>query len=59
MTDKDGNPYVIRSSYPEVKGVLIVAQGAASAVVREQLLSAASTLLGLSYQQIQVATYQS
>ncbi|MBQ7916671.1 MAG: hypothetical protein IJ315_07780 [Firmicutes bacterium] len=59
VTDTNGNPYVIRSTYPEVKGVLIVAQGASSAVVREQLLSAASTLLGLSYQQIQVATYQS
>lgn len=59
VTGKSGDPYVVKSTLPEVKGVLIVAEGASSAVVREQLLSAASTLLGLSYQQIQVATYQS
>lgn len=59
VTDTQGNPYVVSSTYPKVQGILIVAEGADSAVVREQLLKAASTLLGLSYQEIQVATYQS
>ena len=57
--DSEGNPYVVSATYPKVQGILIVAQGAESAVVREQLMQAASTLLGLSYQEIQVATYQS
>ncbi len=59
VTDGTGSPYVLSSRYPKIQGVLIVAQGASSAVVRGELLAAASTLLGLSYQQIQVATYQS
>ncbi len=59
VTDSEGNPYVVSATYPKVQGILIVAQGAESAVVREQLMLAASTLLGLSYQEIQVATYQS
>ena len=59
VTDSEGNPYVVSATYPKVQGILIVAQGAESAVVREQLMQAASTLLGLSYQEIQVATYQS
>lgn len=59
VTDTEGNPYVVSATYPKVQGILIVAQGAESAVVREQLMQAASTLLGLSYQEIQVATYQS
>ena len=56
----DGNeqPYVIRETTPRVQGILILAEGASSAVVREQLIAAARALLEIPVTNIHVAPYQ-
>ncbi|MBR2626643.1 MAG: hypothetical protein IKD30_00150, partial [Peptococcaceae bacterium] len=45
---------LIEETMPEIRGVLIVASGASHAVVQEQLLQAASTLLQISAEKIVV-----
>ena len=45
---------LIEETMPEIRGVLIVASGASHAVVQEQLLQAASTLLEISAEKIVV-----
>lgn len=55
---EDGNPYIIRETAPKVQGVLILAEGASSAVIKEQLIHAAQALLGIPVTNIHVAPYQ-
>lgn len=44
----DGNPFVTKESYPEVKGVVVIAEGAKSAQIREDILNAVVTAMGIA-----------
>ena len=48
------SPVLIKQRLPEVKGVVIVAEGAGDALVKERLYEAAKSLLGLSTSQIAI-----
>ena len=48
------SPVLIKQRLPEVKGVVIVAEGAGDALVKERLYQAAKSLLGLSTSQIAI-----
>ncbi len=59
QTDKravmSGNdPVVIQELYPEVKGVLVVAQGAGNAEVKHSLAQAAAAAMGVSISRVRV-----
>ena len=58
VSDASGQPYVLKETAPAIQGVLILAEGASSAVVREQLMRAAQALKGVPDTNIQVASYQ-
>ncbi|TYQ13368.1 UNVERIFIED_CONTAM: stage III sporulation protein AG [Acetivibrio alkalicellulosi] len=47
-------PIIVKELYPEVKGVVVVAEGAAEATVREGLLNAVRVLLDIPIHRIQV-----
>lgn len=48
----DGEPMVINEIYPKVKGVIVTAQGADSAAVREALINAVSAALDVEKHKI-------
>ena len=50
-----GEPFVTRSVYPEVRGVVIAAKGAVNPEVRENIIEAASTVLGIARHKVCVA----
>ena len=52
--NQGGGALLVEETMPELRGVLIVAEGAGQAKVQEQLLQAAATLLQLSTEQIVV-----
>lgn len=47
LTVSGGSPILVEQEYPEVLGVLVVADGARNAVIKEELIEAVSTLLNL------------
>ncbi len=51
-----GKPVVIKENIPEIKGVVVVAKGAASAAVRLDIVRTIQVLLGVSYDKIEVFT---
>ena len=50
----NGKPFVIKENYPEIVGVVIVAQGANNLAVKMNLLSAAQTFLSIDEGKIKV-----
>ncbi len=48
----DGEPVVIQEIYPEVKGVVVIAQGAKNPTVREAICEAVATSLGIALHKI-------
>ena len=48
----DGEPVVVREIYPEVKGVVVIAQGADSPEVCQAICDAVSTSLGIAVHKI-------
>ena len=50
-----GEPFVTRSVYPKVRGVVIAAKGAVNPKVREDIIEAASTVLGIARHKVCVA----
>ena len=50
----DNRPVVLKRSSPEIKGVLIIAQGGGNAAVRARLICAAQALLGVDAHKIEV-----
>jgi stage III sporulation protein AG len=58
VVDADGSPYVVQKTTPKIKGVLVLAEGASSAVVRQEIIDAVQALLQLPVTSIHVATYQ-
>ena len=49
-----GKPVVLKEEYPEITGVLIVAEGAANIAVRVDLLNACETFLSVTEDKIQI-----
>lgn len=49
-----GMPYVLQEMAPEIEGILIVAEGAESPVIAEQITDAMSALFGVSPHKIRV-----
>ena len=58
VRDAQDQPYVLRESAPRVRGVLILAEGAQSSVVRQELLMAVQALLDVSADEVYIASYQ-
>lgn len=58
VRDAQDQPYVLREAAPRVRGVLILAEGAQSSVVRQDLLLAVQALLGVSADEVYIAAYQ-
>ena len=58
VRDAQDQPYVLREAAPRVRGVLILAEGAQSSVVRQELLMAVQALLGVSADEVYIASYQ-
>jgi len=54
LTDKDGNPYVVKTLQPEVEGVLVVAEGAGDSIVKKNISEAVQVLFGLDAHRIKV-----
>lgn len=49
------SPVILKELEPEVKGVLVVAEGADNAVVRERIISAVAVVLDVPIHKVQVA----
>ncbi len=58
VRDAQDQPYVLRENVPKVRGILILAEGAESSVVRQELLQSAQALLGVSADEVHIAAYQ-
>lgn len=58
VRDAADQPFVVKEEAPKVQGVLILAEGAGSSVVQQELLQAAQALLGVSAQNVHIAPYQ-
>lgn len=43
-----GEPFVMRTLYPEVKGAVVVAQGAGDILVKQQIQQAVTTAMGIA-----------
>ncbi len=52
----NGKPVVVTESYPEITGVIIVAEGANNLSVKMSLLSAAQTFLSVGEEKIKILT---
>ena len=50
-----GEPFVIKSVYPEIKGVLIVCDGAGDVIIQEKITKAVSTAMGIAQHRVCVA----
>ncbi|MBQ3037906.1 MAG: hypothetical protein IJD30_01875 [Clostridia bacterium] len=50
-----GEPFVTRSIYPDVKGVVVAAEGAGDIEVREKIIKAVTTSLGVGSHRVCVA----
>lgn len=47
-----GEPFVIKSIYPDVKGVLVVAEGASILSVKEKITEAVTTIMGIAQHRV-------
>lgn len=52
--EDNGTPYVLQEIMPEIEGILVVAEGADSAVIEEQITDALAALFGISPHKIRV-----
>ncbi len=55
ITDKDGNPYVIKTMQPKVEGVFVVAEGAGNSVIKKNISEAVEVLFDIDAHRIKVA----
>ncbi|MBC6003933.1 MAG: stage III sporulation protein AG [Paeniclostridium sordellii] len=54
ITSSENKPVVLKTSEPEIKGVLVVSSGANDPIVKEKLYSAVQTALQISGHQVQI-----
>lgn len=53
-TDGDTVPYVVKSIYPQIEGVLVVAQGADNATIKTEIIEAIEVLFGVEPHKVKV-----
>lgn len=53
-TDGDTGPYVIKSIYPKVEGVVVVAEGAGQAGIKNEIIEAIEVLFGVEPHKVKV-----
>lgn len=58
LTDGDKEPVVTAREYPDIRGVLVMAEGAADDRVRERLLEAASSYLSVGKNRIEITVME-
>lgn len=58
VRDAADQPFVLKEESPKVQGILIMAEGAGSSIVQQELMQAAQALLGISAQRVHIASYQ-
>ena len=58
LTDGDKEPVVTAREYPDIRGVLVMAEGAADDRVRERLLDAASSYLSVGKNRIEITVME-
>lgn len=56
--DNDSDPFISMEETPSVQGALVLAEGAESSIVQQQLLQSVSVLLDLSVSEIQILPYK-
>lgn len=56
--DENSHPFVKQEESPAILGVLVLAEGADSSIIQQQLMQSVSVLLNLKASQIQVLPYQ-
>ena len=44
----DGEPFVVKEIYPEIKGVVVVSDGADDIIVKQNILEAVTTALAIA-----------
>ena len=49
-----GKPFVIKEAYPEITGVIVVAEGAANISVKVDLMNACTTFLSISEDKVRI-----
>ncbi|MGM9567737.1 MAG: hypothetical protein ACI3W6_06130 [Clostridia bacterium] len=58
LTDGDKEPVVTSRSYPEVRGVLVMAEGAGDDRVKERLLSAVASYLAIGKNRVEITVME-
>ena len=58
VRDAQDQPYVVRQNVPTIRGVLVLAEGAASNVIKQEILFAVQALLDIPADQIHIGVYQ-
>lgn len=58
VRDAQDQPYILRENMPKVRGILILAEGAESSVVQQELLHSVQALLGVSADEVHIVAYQ-
>ena len=58
VRDAQEQPYVLRQDMPTIRGILVLAEGAESSVVKQEILMALQALLGVSADRIHIGAYQ-
>ena len=58
VRDAQDQPYVLKQNVPKIRGVLILAEGAESNVVKQELLLAVKALVGVPADKVHIAAYQ-
>ena len=53
-TDGDTAPYVIKSIYPKIEGVVVVAEGAGQASIKNEIVEAIEVLFGVEPHKVKV-----
>lgn len=54
QTDGDTAPYVIKSIYPKIEGVVVVAEGAGQASIKNEIVEAIEVLFGVEPHKVKV-----
>lgn len=55
VSDREGEPYVVKTMHPKVEGVLVVAEGAGNSTVKKNISEAVEVLFGIDAHRIKVA----
>lgn len=57
VEERESAPYMIKTTYPRIEGVFVVAQGAGKGSVRQDITEAVQVLFGIDLHRIKVTEY--